>query len=469
MAPSKKDRWVEDVVFVLSECARIRTVLAEMKSPASLLKADIGGELPAPSGPGLIFCGSAAALRVRRLSDQALEQSDAAGTVEAGRVHQAFRKVLVERFIRDSMTVDVANVEKAMSLAVKAAKRDRKSMTHFFPCRLMYAGDPESFAIGSVTFMTMAKFNREFEEKLGAFVRRDGPPEDVQFDERLLNDARHYYEGFTWVGQVEVKNCDTSTSKMRGQLAVTAALNFIHVLFGAYHTDRMIVGGPRMDRDKRAHLTMSEAGRIGVSTSSSATSAVGFDDGWGKFLAGEDMEMLLRSAAKAIEPLVDPTVTRPLGTRLTDAVGWFGEAVREESPAAQIVKAVTALETLVMTDEHDDIAGLLAERAAALCYHPRENETFEELEKIMRRAYDMRSRLVHGSRSPFDSEVMTYAPECMLWSERVICGGIALFETQGLLEQPLTRKQLAEGLAGLAEWAKQMSAREQTKSSAPRP
>jgi hypothetical protein len=459
--PNKKDGWVEDVGFALKECVRIQKELTETNPPYDLRQipeSDIYGHLPHPSGNGEMLCGSAAAQKVKRLAEQALQHSDAVGTLETSRVHGALRKIIIERFVKEKRLIDAPQVEKAMMAAVKAAKQDRADTPHFFPCRLMYAGNPDRFAIGPVTFMTLAKFNEQMGEKFDSYVRRDGSPQDIQLDERLLKDARHYYDGFTWVGQVEVLNCDSGTSKMRGQLAVTAALNFVHVLFGAYHTDRMMVGGPRMDKDRRAHLTIDKAGRMGISTSSSATSAVGFEDGWEKFLEGDSMDVLLRGAGKALEPLVDPAIKRPLGTRLTDAAGWFGDAVREEAPAAQIVKAVTALEALVMADEHGDIASLLSARAAALCYHPHEELTFEELNAIMKRAYDMRSRLAHGSLSPFDAEVSAYAPDCLHWAERVICGGLGLFESDGLLDRAVTRKQFIEGMTGVAEWAKSDSA-----------
>jgi hypothetical protein len=38
----------------------------------------------------------------------------------------------------------VPHVEKAMSAAMKVAKRDRADTAHFFLCRLMYAGDPDT-------------------------------------------------------------------------------------------------------------------------------------------------------------------------------------------------------------------------------------------------------------------------------------------------------------------------------------
>ena len=148
---------------------------------------------------------------------------------------------------------------------------------------------------------------------------------------------------------------------------------------------------------------------------------------------------------------------RPLATRLTDAVGWFGDAVREESPAAQVVKAVTALEALVMTGEREEIAAEVSARAAALCFDPERDSTFEEVNEEMSHAYDMRSRLAHGSLSPFDAEVTQYAPQCLYWAERAVGGALVLFESYGLLDRDLSRKQLKEGMTRLIEAAKQLS------------
>jgi hypothetical protein len=204
----------------------------------------------------------------------------------------------------------------------------------------------------------------------------------------------------------------------------------------------MNVAGPRMADDM----------------SSSATSAVGFQEGWDALLDGEGAAILLQGAAKALEPLVNPAVKRPMGMRLADAAAWFGDAVREATPAAQIVKAVTGLEALVMTDEHDDIANTLCARAAAIAYHPQEKKSFPALESELREAYDKRSRLAHGSLSPFDPEVDEYAPACLHLTEQVICAGLELFESQGLMENQTTTKELGRGFDKLVEWVKVHSA-----------
>jgi Apea-like HEPN len=209
--------------------------------------------------------------------------------------------------------------------------------------------------------------------------------------------------------------------------------------------------------DRRAHITMKPDGEVDVSCSWRATSAVGFHEGWEKLLEKETATLLISAAGKAIEPITNPAMKRPLATRLTDAVGWFGDAVREDSPAAQIVKAITALETLVMTGERIEIASEVSARAAALCFDPERDGTYEEVNKEMSHAYDMRSRLAHGSLSPFDAEVTQYARQCLYWAERAIGGALVLFESHGLLERDLSSKELKDGLARLIMAAKLLS------------
>jgi hypothetical protein len=123
---------------------------------------------------------------------------------------------------------------------------------------------------------------------------------------------------------------------------------------------------------------------------------------------------------------------------------------REEAPAAQIVKAVTALEALVMTGEHIEIAAEVSGRAAAICFDPERDSSFDEVYKEMSNAFDMRSRLAHGSLSPFNAEVTRYAPQCLYWAERAIGGALVLFESHGLLDRDLSRMPERQFISGKA-------------------
>jgi hypothetical protein len=463
MPANRNTGWVADIEFVFAECVRIQNAIssAVKNNPASLQdlpKEDMWGDLPHPDGRGPLMCGRSANQRLWRLAEQAVKYSDAVGTIEIGPVHNALGKILVQRFLTERRPIDERQAERALASAVREAKGARMDRTHYVPCRLMYSKGPSSFTIGPVTFQARERFNELMASHFEEYARRDGEDWQKKLDERLLADARHYYDGFTWVGEVHILNCDGGTSLERARMAVIGAVNLVHVLFGSYHTRRMEIGGPRLETDRRAHMSLDPKYRLYVSCSSASTSAVGFPDDWQRFLEGEDMAVLLRGAQKALEAIVNPAIKRPVGTRLLDSAAWFGEAVREESPAAQIIKAVTALERLVLTSEHEEIKKTVSQRGAAIRYHPADSKTFEELESELAEAYVMRSRLAHGSLSPFDPEVAAFAPVCLNRIEQVICWGLGLFESQGLFERDLTTRQLAEGFEGLIAFAQNRDA-----------
>jgi hypothetical protein len=277
MTTNRNEKWVADIEFVFAECPRIReAVSAALKPPVSLKdlpKEDMWGDLPDPSGNGMMMCGRAADRRLWQLSEQAIKHSDAAGTLEIGPVHKALGRILVLRFVTERRPIDEREAEKALSAAVREAKRARTDRIHYISCRLMYGTDPSTFTIGPVTFHTRAKFNEFMAPQFASFVRADGTADQAKRHAELLADARHYYEGFTWVGQVEILNCDGGTSLDRARVAVTSAVNIMHVLFGSYQTRRMGIGGPRLESDRRAHMSLDEKHGLYVSSSWSSTSA----------------------------------------------------------------------------------------------------------------------------------------------------------------------------------------------------
>jgi hypothetical protein len=452
-----KDAEVADVEFVLSECIRLNELTRHME-PKELIKylsqTNVSGYLPLPNG-GEILCGMDAIVRLHDLAMRALRESDAAGTVEAEKVYEALKRLFVPYFRDKDGKPQTAEVGALLAAAIDEAKRARSDATHYVPCRLMFVKRPTEFAVGPVTFRTAESFHELMSTRFATYAESGDSPEQRAQCARLLAEAQHYYNGFGWVGEVRILQCDPKTSKQRGLLAVTAALDILHLLFGAYHTDRMVAGGPRLAEDRRAHFHMDADGMLDVSCSSSSTSAVGFQDGWDKVFEREDFAFLLRTASKAIEPLVDPSIKRPLGVRFVDAASWFGDAVREQSQAARIVKASNALEHLLTIGQRSHgITKRLKERAAAVCYDPGGAETFHELAALFGRAYSLRSDLVHGSLSPFDPEVEQACEPVLRLAQRALCSTLAFFQSRNLLDRPIANAELAREFSQLIRWAK---------------
>jgi hypothetical protein len=393
-------------------------------SPAEFIRrlplADLSGSLKLASGKS-IFCGTEALRRLRHLATRALRESDAAGTVEPETVYAAFEPLLVRSLFDEGQSPDEAQLEGMLLAAIDDAQRTRSDATHFVPCRLMHAKGPDFFTVGPVIFRNRASFSQLMEQHYAAYLESCTPAQRPHCSS-LIDQAKHYYDGFGWIGEVKIRCCDPDTSLQRAFLAVTAALDILHLLFGAYHTERMGVGGPRLADDRRAHLHLDQSGVLDVSCSSNSTSAVGFRDGWEKMLNRGDIIFLLGAASKAIEPIADPSVRRPLGIRFADAAAWYGDAVRDQSRAARIVKASNALEHLVMTGKTKgrNIKTPLSERAAALCCDFDAGETFDEIAGQFVKLYEFRNGLVHGSLSPFDPVVEESCPIFMHMAQRAL-------------------------------------------------
>lgn len=458
---SLKDAAVADIEFVLAECVRLHELTRHLE-PRELIKylseTNLSGYLPRPDGSE-ILCGMDAIRRLRNLATRALKESDAAGTVEAEKVYAALKRRIVPYFLEKDGKPPAGDVESLLFAAIDEAKSARSDATHYVPCRLMFVKKPTEFAVRPITFRTTASFHELMAARYAAYVESGSSPEQRDLCARLLAQAKHYYDGFGWVGEVRIIGCDPETSKQRGLLAVTAALDILHLLFGAYHTGRMAVGGPRLAEDYRAHLHLDAHNVLDVSCSSNSTSAVGFQDGWDRLFEREDLAFLLHTASKAIEPLVDPAIQRPLGVRFVDAASWFGDAVREQSQAARIVKASNALEHLLTTGERTGITKRLKERAAAVCYDPEGTETFDEIASQFGWTYKLRSDLVHGSLSPFDPEVEGSCGQVLRLVQMALCGALGFFQSRGLLDGPFLNEEVANEFSHLIRWAKEMSAR----------
>jgi hypothetical protein len=445
-----------DIEFVLAECVRFNQLLSAMAPTAFLQRlssADSSALLTLSDGRRIV-CGAKALGRLLDLATRALRRSDASGMVEPDRVYRALKPMVTRKFIEQQIPPDLSEVERALAAAIEEAKGSRTDAVHFIPCRLVHAKEPSTFNVGPVLFYARNAFEMRMEPLYADYLRRAESEPQRQISETLVDSARHYYDGFSWVGEVKVFQCDPAISIERAYLAVHAALNVLHVLLGAEHTGRMAVGGPRLADDPRAHLHLDHAGLLDVSNSRSVTSEVGFGDGLGRFLRRPDVAFLVRAAGKAIEPIIEPKILRPLGLRVTDAFAWFGDAAREQSDAARIVKATNALERLLATKEREGRIGVtqaFCRRGAAICYDGNSGETFDDIAGQFRAAYEIRSNLAHGFISPFDPEVKERAPSFMILARRALCCALGFFEQQQLFDQPQFDAQLAPWLDRLAE------------------
>ena len=448
-----KLKWVEDVEFIFDEIGRFQALERQWfethKAPEEL-KQGFLWQLPHPTEPKRkVPCGRAGVERLDGLARVAAERAGIGNQLDALTIRPLLAKSLLRRFGIEGRSLEIQHVERAMSEAARAAKRSLHTITHYVPCHLMVAQSPNEFALGSVKFLSRKAFRRMIAKRL--WQSREQNRKSHQF----LADVTRYYKSFGWVAEVTILDCDEKTSEKMAIQAVTYALDCLHLFFGPTHTSRMIVGGPAIHRDSRGRFLIQEED-LKFSASYGGPGEVGFEDDWTKFFADPETSHIVQLFGTALEAAVNPKLVRPISERFLDAVSWYGEATRETSPAAKVVKYVTALERMLMTDEKDNITDLVSQRVAALCFDPGESDSFSHWQKKSQEAYGLRSRLVHGSFSQRDQRVPAGAWLAADIGRTAILNALSAFGHLGLRTDDAKRGQIANWFNGLVRHARRL-------------
>ncbi len=436
------EEWAADIQFVVSECNRFQKDMERLGASAwirSLSQADALSWLPRSDGKGSIICGAAAKRRLQHLSNTAIRHSDAYGTLTSARVMRHLEIIIVDRFLSDRLPLDIPHVQRALHAAVREAKRARTNTTHFIPCRISSSSEPESFAVGPIVFRPLLGFYARLQPHLNLLDRHSS--EEGEYASRAWAEIEGYYSEFNWVAEVQVLNCDPDISTDRALQGVTAAIDVIQVVFGVAFSERMAAGGPARGKDTRALVRLLTGEQLAFSRSWKSTSSVSLTNLKG-IVDAPEIVSLLDSGGWAIDTIVDPSLDRPLANRLIDAMSWYGQAVREDSDAGRIVKSVTALERLLLTNERDEKQATVSERGAALACLPGSRFDLAGWRERLKLAYGIRSKLVHGSISPFDPEVRLRAKWCVTLCEDVLKAGLHAFKAIGALNAVGSDKNL---------------------------
>jgi hypothetical protein len=449
----------EDIRFIFSERARFARMEQEWFStkqcPEELREAFLW-EIPHPTDKtNKLTVGSEAIERLEGLAATALRRAGIEQQVDLSTVRMPLGTILFRKFALERRPIDTKNVDRALSEVAKLAARSIKARTHFIPCHLMRAKEPPEFTIGPVRFMNQ----RTFRSRVAGLIWQDRS--SYRGDNWLRRESAEYYGSFGWIAEVTIPCCDERTSERLATAAVTSALDCLHILFRASHSARMGVGGAAVKHDRRATLQLVDSA-LSFSTSVGWPGEVAFPDDWATAFEQPEHRYVLDLFGAALESAVDPRLDRPLSERFLDAALWFGEAVREPSRAAKVIKYVTALERLVMTDEKDDITSQVAARVSAICVDPDDPDSREQLRKEAERAYSLRSKLAHGSLSPKSDQIFEGVRLGAKLCELTLINALAMFGFQGLRAEKLTRSDIVAGFQTVIARADRLTASRQT-------
>ena len=298
------DPLADDIAYIFDECKRIMDMGREVFK--LLPKDDVFFDLPNPSGRGRMLCGRAAALRVAKLADEAGRRAGISRRVVQRTLRRPTEDLLVQRFVLEERDLSKKQIDRFLASVGRKAREACEDITHFIPCTLMTAQDPEMLAVGPVIFHNRASFRRKFLVHVKAYDKEEEDESRRKRARSLMAASARFYRHFDWVAEVTVRNCDPKMSAKVAERVTTSALDCLHLILQARYSSKMRVGGPALRTDRRAGVTIDRNGKMHAHGSTSWAGQVNFADGWSEQLKDPVFAHLLSLCGLATESIVDP-------------------------------------------------------------------------------------------------------------------------------------------------------------------
>lgn len=329
--------------------------------------------------------------RLRDLTTRMVDQSRYRGRLDLDRTFTCVRTGFGRDYIRPDFkgTTDEEDLQNLLRWLDEAGRAAR-TLVHYVPCQIRLP-EGEAVTVGPVTIQPAEPVLQWLRSELSA--EEPDADDDARCRAKENRRALTYLSSFSDVAMVCIAECDPETSRRVADEVVQAALAFIHVMAGAEHTSKIRVGGPAVQNAQRSTLAVDEGG-ASFMTWTGDWEGARLDKEFWSWLRAEDQQRLADAAGTAIQFIADRVEPTMMAARYLDAAAWYADAVTERRRPAAVVKYLTSMERLLFTGE-GNITDLLATRTAALCFVV-DPWNFEALKKDIKRAYNLRSEIVHG-------------------------------------------------------------------------
>ena len=305
-------------------------------------------------------------------------------------------------------------MQSLLSAALKRVKAEQKMLTHYIPCVVFSVfGEDQlppkekvkyrQFSIGPVLFRRTSEFLREHEKTIKADLHAVCGV-DEEHIKYMMSGFKKFFKGYRWVAVVSIPQCNEQISRLRAETAVQSALDIIKLTFGPGQTGRLRLAESLTSPAHIAQLRRPSSGAFSLMVSRKVGDGISISEEAFHQIS-ESKDFYLQTASSALSTCIDPSNEVHLSRRFLDALTWYGQAVTESMPSSKIVKYVAAWERLTITQKEEIGLTDKVTRRIAILSHLKKGDLSETLKEV-KKVYDWRSRLMHGSSSPFEKELM---------------------------------------------------------------
>lgn len=296
-----------------------------------------------------------------------------------------------------------------------------------FPCVLLHCGPthpdfapppPDQIALGPVTFQRFEVFLRNFNEAVQTGSKRT--------QEKAIDYFSDSGKKYGWVATVSIPRCAPDVSRRRAEEIIEAAINLLKVFIGLRHGRSMRLPHTAPSRNRETCVLREIDGNVEWTWQGRSLE--------GALVAGDPMTAVPPCFRNFASNLLNNSLSGrrdETTNRLLDALKWFGDASFEESGGVQIVKWIAALERLTATERIGrDITHRFCKRVALLASGLGTGHV-EKAYRDAQVAYDLRSDVMHGSRSQDDEHLLINAGLVHDLTREAILGALAVHHMLG--------------------------------------
>jgi hypothetical protein len=378
-----------------------------------------------PGTREMVLCRRSGIDAIQRISQRLISEAPNGYDLSAKRIAEIISERILQVEI-DNVTDDEELVRIVKSY-VSASEAEHVEATYHFPCVLLHCGPhhpdlgpppPLEFALGPVNFQQFEEFLRSFNESIQA--GRKSP------QERAIDIFSESGEKYGWVASVRIPRCAPDVSRRRAEEVIEGAINLLKVFIGLRYGRSMRLPHTAPTRNRETCVLTDIDNQVEWTWQGRALD--------GALVSGDPTAAIPACLQSFASKLLNEGLSgdRDEATnRLIDSLRWFGDASFEESGGVQIVKWIAALERLTATERLDrGITHRFSTRVALLASGLGASHV-EKAYRDARKAYDLRSEVMHGSLSQDDGHLLINAGPVHDLTREAVLGALAVHHLLG--------------------------------------
>jgi hypothetical protein len=403
---------VDDLTFVLTEAHRFarftwhELVQYVQKNDESMIHR-LGDDRR------LLFIGGEAYGRFWTIAERELVRRDLHDRADFGiaAFSAALRDEFVVEYVDRGCQPDIDSADSIISRALTTCRQAHRLTNHHLPCVITHDSAPAHFSVGPVTFRPTNRFFDYQADALDRYLRGEFTDEKLRGSDPAAREmhtasAREFYERYPWVASVTVDSSNPTVSERRAEQAVDAALDVLRLFFPEPYAAYLHRARSSAHVRKSARIINDEFGDVEITVTYASDKA----PPWLEALLSRFGDYV-RDAGEWLVAHVQRGTASDLQRRFLDALHWYGQAIRDETPAGRLVKLFAALERLTVAEEKSGGIRSVVVNRAALLAKGYDGLSYRGARKAVNQYYIWRSHLMHGSHSPYIADVQQAAAD----------------------------------------------------------